>query len=306
MKVVITGGAGYVGFSLIDNLLKINDKVSEIVVFDNLSRRNLNFFFAPRMSAGRIKFVEADILDNSKINKILEGCDLVYHLAAKVITPFAEGDFHQFDQINNWGTGIVANAIERNAVPHAVYLSSQSVYAPTAEPVSESSLVEPSTNYGVSKKRGEDHLLRLAGRTHLQVIRSGNVYGFNPCLRTDAVINNFVFKAHFGQKLHLHGDGQQRRAFIHVEKIGAALAGLSLEKTPVGVFNLAEHNFSILEILDLIKQVYPRLEYRFVNPEFTFRSMEMLTPVRLWEFVGAPASRSFLEEIEDFQKCFSI
>ncbi len=314
MKILITGGAGYVGFSLVEKLLE-NAAVREIVVYDNGSRRNLNFFFLDRRSLGegslgknfgsRVRFVQADLLDNQKLTETLRGCDAVFHLAAKVITPFAEGDFNQFDQVNNWGTSFLAAAAEEVGCPHVVYLSSLSVYGNSDEPLNENSLAHPTTNYGQSKLRGEEHFARLAGKATLHIMRSGNVYGFNPCLRTDAVINNFLFKANFGQKLHIHGDGQQRRAFVHVDKLAAGLAELLHGNVPPRTWNFAEHNLSVLEILDLIRALYPTLEYRFVNPEFHLRSQVVETPAKIWPQMHLPEV-PILEEFRAFKACFSF
>ena len=114
MKVLITGGAGYVGYALVRQLM-FAPEISEIIIYDNLSRRNYAFFDHQKFSEKPLRFVHGDILDGRKLNQTLKGVSVVYHLAAKVTTPFADMDAHSFDQINHWGTAQVAYAAAQAA-----------------------------------------------------------------------------------------------------------------------------------------------------------------------------------------------
>src|SRR5258705_10146253 len=115
MNILVTGGTGYIGTELVKTLAK-NTKVDRIIVYDNLSRGNFNFFIGKNQSNGKVKFVQGDILDSRKIRKELKGIDVVYHLAAKVTTPFANIDSHFFEQINHWGTAELVYALEESSV----------------------------------------------------------------------------------------------------------------------------------------------------------------------------------------------
>ena len=91
MNVLVTGGAGYVGTKLVKQLVRL-DTVNKVIVYDNLSRGNFNLFLGENIQSGeKIEFIQGDILDSRLLRKTLPGIDFVYHLAAKVTTPFATG-----------------------------------------------------------------------------------------------------------------------------------------------------------------------------------------------------------------------
>ena len=116
MKILITGGAGYIGTELTKYLLQ-NKEIKEITVYDNLSIGHANFFLGKEYPKGtRLKFVNGDILDSRLLRKSLVGIDTVIHLAAKVTTPFANNDPHFYEQINHWGTAEVTYAEEERYV----------------------------------------------------------------------------------------------------------------------------------------------------------------------------------------------
>lgn len=305
MKVLLTGGAGYVGYALVRQLLFVPE-ISEIVIYDNLSRRNYAFFDHQKFVEKPIRFVQGDILDGRKLNEVLADVDAVFHLAAKVTTPMAEVDAHSYDQINHWGTAQVAYAAEQQGVKHFVYLSSLSVYGDTQEAVDEQFSPQPRSYYGIAKLAGEAQILRLKEKMRVHVIRSGNVYGYNPAYRIDAVINRFIFEAHFQGRLSIQGTGEQKRSFIHVDKLATALRQL-LQHTPsdTPIYNLAERNLSVNEIVDTIRAYYPELETININPNMPRRNISVQTPGVLWEELKLP-SISLADELKVFQSIFSF
>ena len=122
MKILITGGAGYIGTPLVD-LLCINPDVKKIIVYDNLSRSNYNLFIgAKKEGHEKITFIRGELLDSRKLKQTLKGVDVVYHLAARVTTPFANSDAHLFDQINHWGTAELAYLLEESSVKKLIFI----------------------------------------------------------------------------------------------------------------------------------------------------------------------------------------
>ena len=116
MRILITGGAGYIGYSLVKQLLEDVDQLHSIVIYDNLSRRNYSFFTEAKFDHKPVKLIQGDILDGRMLEQALEGIDCVVHLAAKVTTPFADSDAHTFDQVNHWGSAQLAFAVEKSNV----------------------------------------------------------------------------------------------------------------------------------------------------------------------------------------------
>ena len=112
MRILVTGGGGYIGTELVKRLVNFS-AVEEVVVYDNLSRGNFNLFLGnKRRKNSKISFVQGDILDTRRLKKALNGIDVVYHLAAKVTTPFANTDPHYYEQINHWGTAELVYALK--------------------------------------------------------------------------------------------------------------------------------------------------------------------------------------------------
>src|SRR5687767_9681098 len=103
MKVLVTGGAGYIGTELTSALIARAD-VEQVIVYDNLSRPNYNFFLGLQFrNHHKISFVKGELLDSRALKKVLKDVDVVYHLAAKVTTPFANDEAHAYEQVNHWG-----------------------------------------------------------------------------------------------------------------------------------------------------------------------------------------------------------
>src|SRR5436190_10406753 len=100
MKVLITGGAGYIGTELVYKLGELNE-VESIIVYDNLSRGNYNLFIGHKVAPSKVQFIPGEILDSRKLRKVLKNADVVFHLAAKVTTPFANVDGHVYEQTNH-------------------------------------------------------------------------------------------------------------------------------------------------------------------------------------------------------------
>ena len=272
MKVLVTGGAGYIGTSLCQSLL-ISEKVNEVVVYDNLSRSNFNLFIGSNKLSDRITFIEGDILDSRKLRKAMKDVDAVIHLAAKVTTPFADQDAHLFEQVNHWGSAEVAYAVEELNIKKLIYLSSVSVYGSGESKKGIESALNPKTFYGISKMRGEEHVIRLADKVQTSVVRCGNVYGFNRSMRFDAVINKLLFEANFHAKINVHGDGNQHRPFVHIETVCDRLTEILCELDQSKVSNLVEHNFSINDIVGVLKELYPELEMIFINNNMKMREL---------------------------------
>jgi nucleoside-diphosphate-sugar epimerase len=157
MNILITGGAGYIGTELVFELSQRPD-IDNIVVYDNLSRGNYNLFLGKGPRQSNVKFIHGDILDSRSIRKALKGIDVVYHLAAKVTTPFANIDSHFFEQINHWGTAELVYAIEESDIEKFIFTSSASIYGSSNIPATEDTPPNPSSFYGVSKQRAEEHV----------------------------------------------------------------------------------------------------------------------------------------------------
>jgi UDP-glucose 4-epimerase len=307
MNILVTGGAGYIGSQLVQTLAS-NPSINKIVVYDNLTRDNYNFFLNAdkKISGNKISFVHGDILDTRKLRKALEGIDTVYHLAARVSTPFSNTDSHFYEQVNHWGTAELVYAIEDSkTVKHLIYLSSTSVYGSSKEEVSEETSPNPKTFYSVSKLRGEEHVRRMFPKLNTQIIRCGNVYGYSPAMRFDAVVNRFVFDAHVNNRISIHGSGKQHRSFIHVNKVVHVLNQLISTEVPSGVYNLSDKNLEVLDLRDALKDIYPSMEFIYINQHLELRELKVKAESLLSKYIPLPPS-DLADELKEFKEQFSF
>ncbi|GAA0894587.1 NAD-dependent epimerase/dehydratase family protein [Fulvivirga kasyanovii] len=306
MKILITGGAGYIGTELV-SVLTQRDDVEEIIVYDNLSRANYNLFLGHTFNNHkRVTFVKGELLDSRHLKKVLKGVDVVYHLAAKVTTPFANTDPHFYEQVNHWGTAELVYAVEESDVKKFIFTSSTGVYGSSKSSVEEETVPNPKTFYGISKMRGEEHVGRLSDKVDAYIFRCGNVYGYNRSMRFDAVINKFVFEANFYKRITIHGDGRQHRSFIHIEHVAQALSHVLDGPLQPGVYNLVNRDLQVLDIVDTLKQMIPELEFIFVNQHLKLRELRVQPNQVLNKALSMPEPLSLMEELKHFQSRFSF
>lgn len=304
MKVLITGGAGYVGESVFAYLNQ-NDPELEVINYDNLSRKNYSFFINAKFNRLRAKFQQGDVLDTTRLIKILENVDVVIHLAGLVTTPFADHMPHLFDQNNHWGTSSLLTAIDQSNVSRVIYLSTATVYGSGPNPASEDMKPNPETFYCVSKYQAERQFLRIAEEREVFILRSGNVYGWNTSMRMDAFINKFMFEGHFLKKIKVTGSGEQKRPVIHVDKLAAVISELIGGTQLPGVYNVAEHNFTINQVTDQIQSLYPKMDVVYSSQNMPMRSLELALPCRIMSELNIP-SIPFSEELDNMQQRFAF
>jgi UDP-glucose 4-epimerase len=299
MKVLITGGAGYLGTELVKKLVQIKE-IEEIVVYDNLSKGNYNFFLCTCIGGDNIRFVEGDILDTRKLKKELSNVDAVIHAAAKVATPYTDHDPHMYEQINHWGTAELTYAVEECNIKKFIHISSISVYGSSTKNqlITEQSKLNPKTYYSISKMRGESFVERLFDKIPTHIIRLGNLYGFNQSMRFDAVINRFAFDANFTKKISIHGDGMQERAFINIDKAAKIITQLLIkDDVPNSTCNLTDFNMSVMDIAMTMKEIYPDLEMQFINQHLKLRNLNVASDCKIFDFIPKETT-NFKQEMQ--------
>jgi UDP-glucose 4-epimerase len=304
MNILITGGAGYIGTEVVERLA-VDKAVDKISIYDNLSRPNYNLFLGRKANnSSKIGFIEGELLDSRSLRKALTDIDVVYHLAAKVTTPFANVDAHMYEQVNHWGTAELVYALEESNVRKVIYTSSAGVYGSSVEELDESHAPNPSTFYGISKLRGEEHIKRLSSKIDCYIFRCGNVYGFSPSMRFDAVINKFVFEANFVKQITINGDGSQSRSFIHIDSIANALARVITSELPAGVYNLVERTVKVMDIVDELKQLLPDLEFILINQHMQLSNLKIKENQIVRDKLGITNNRPLKDELKEFLEKF--
>ncbi len=304
MKVLITGGCGYVGESV---FAVLNQKYPgvDVVNYDNLSRKNYSFFINNKFQNLNATFVHGDLLDTKRMIKSLADVDVVVHLAGMVTTPFADHTPHLFEQNNHWGTSSLMTAIEQSEVKRIIYLSTATVYGNVDEPVCESHVPNPETFYCVSKYQAERQFQRIVDDRQVYILRSGNVYGYNSSMRMDAFINKFMFEGHFNNRIKVTGSGGQMRPVIHVDKLAQAVIHLLESTIAPGVYNVAEYNFTINEVVERIRGQYPDLEIVHSSQNMPMRTLQVEIPCSLMQHMDITET-SFDDELKEIHNQFAF
>lgn len=268
MKIFVTGGAGYIGTSLVEKLNGLPE-VKEIIVYDNMSHNNIRFFFGTSRLE-KVRFVKGDILNHIELSRHLKDMDVVYHLAGVVKSPYSLEDSLKYEQVNQWGTANLVQNLENNpSIRKFIFLSSASVYGFSGVEI-DLMEVNPMNAYGRSKKEAEKFVNLLAPEVDVEIIRAGNVFGYNRTVRLDSVINRFIFESLCYGRIQIFGNGQQIRPFIHIDSLTEDLAGaLKPRKENTSVIrDVIQFHKSINDLRDILQTAIEDLEYIYVNQGF--------------------------------------
>jgi UDP-glucose 4-epimerase len=221
-KVLVIGGAGLIGSHVVDELLKTD--VGEIVIYDNFFRGSLDNV-REALEDDRVSIFPhgGDVLQRDILEKAMEGCHGVFHLAALWILQCHEYPDTAFD-VNVKGTFNVIMAAVKNKVERVVYSSSASVYGDALEiPMTEDHPYNNFTFYGASKIAGEHFFKSLGHRYGLDWcgLRYMNVYGPRQDYKGAyiAVMHKILDRIENGQSPMVYGDGSQQYDFVHVTDI---------------------------------------------------------------------------------------
>jgi nucleoside-diphosphate-sugar epimerase len=238
-KIVITGGAGFIGSSLARALAARGDQVWVLDNFSSGKRENLQDL------ADKLVVVEGDILDAAALDRVLAGADVVFHEAAIPSVPRSLAAPVASHNANATGTLNVLEAARRCQVRRVVYAGSSSAYGePPSLPVVETMAPAPLSPYAVSKLAGE-HYCRVYARVfgvEAVILRYFNVFGprQDPNSQYAAVIPRFITAALDDRSPTVYGDGEQSRDFCFIDNVVEAnLRAADAEGASGKVFNIA-------------------------------------------------------------------
>ena len=244
-RILVTGGAGFIGFHLCK---KLTDLGLDVTIYDNLSSGKMeNVKDVPKA-----KFVKGDILDLNKLCSI-EKADVIFHLAAQVVVPYSMENPTEDFETNARGTLNVLEKARKDG-SRLVFASSAAVYGnPDQMPTSETYGFHPFSCYGLSKVVGEEYCQMYAIQYGLDItiLRFANVYGS----RCHGVINDFLDKLTKNPaKLEIIGTGEQSRDFVNISDIVEALIIAGAKENAVGqTLNLGFGE--TLKIIDLANMI---------------------------------------------------
>lgn len=250
---LVTGGAGFIGSNIVDELLVRGHRVRVLDNFSTGLRTNLAHV------EGDIELVEGDIQSYERVHTAVKGVDYVIHLAALPSVPRSVQDPLTTHQVNTTGTLNVLLAARDSGVRRVVIASSSSVYgANPALPKREDLLLLPISPYGVSKLAAERYCMAFTQVYGLETValRYFNVFGprQNPHSQYSAVIPKFIDIARSGRRPVIYGDGLQTRDFTYISNVvDGTLKALTADGASGHAMNLAcGETVSLLDVVAMM------------------------------------------------------
>jgi len=306
MRVLVTGGAGYIGCHVVEELLKRNHKP---VVFDTFywGKESLAHLF------DQIEIIEGDCRNSKDIIYALDGIDAIIHLAG-IVGEFASARNRKAHfSINVESTRTLVNCCtdpEMDLVRDFIYASSCSVYGNVQdlyEEVTEETPTAPLSSYAHAKLLSEQIIFEKAEQVphfHPTILRQTTVFGWSQRPRLDLVTNLFTYKAWKEGKITIYGDGHQFRSLIHVKD--AARAFVETLEAPRfirsgNVFHVGEqsNNISVKKIAEIVKSILPTTKIEYIKDKPTDRRDYWINCQKFKNNVGWNAEYSIEKGIQE-------
>jgi UDP-glucose 4-epimerase len=265
-KILVTGGAGFIGSHLVVKLAKQGYHVR---VLDNLSNGKLSNINR-LLQGGSVDFLKGDIRDVSTVKAVVSGVDVVFHLAAQISVPLSILNPKLNNEVNVVGTSNLLNASRSAGVGKFVFVSSCAVYGePIYLPIDETHPTNPISPYAESKLTSEQECIQHSNEHELKtvVVRFFNVYGPKQGLNDySGVITKFIERIRQKLPLTIFGDGSQTRDFVFVQDITNALLLSSINKDANGqIFNIGTGKATTIKSLaeTLLELTDSKVELQF-------------------------------------------
>jgi len=283
MKALVTGGAGFIGSHLVENLVRLGH---EVVVIDNLSTGRIENLSTV---SSKIEIVEADLSKNLDWERYFEGIDWVFHLAAlaDIVPSIQDPDSYFASNVN--GTYNLVRASQKADVKRLIYVGSSSCYGiPDQFPTPETEPLKPQYPYALTKSIGEELVLHWADVYGLPALslRFFNVYG--PRSRTSGTYGA-VFGVFLAQKLAekpftVVGDGEQTRDFTYVSDIVDALVTSAQSALTGKVYNVGSGaTVSVNRLVELLGGDKVHIPKRPGEPDCTFADISRIQKELGWQ-----------------------
>jgi len=266
-RILIVGGAGYLGSVLIKKLLDrgYRVRVLDILLFgkDHLEKLSGN---------PNLEIIKGDIRNIRDVTSALKNVESVIHLAAIVGDPASQHNPEETIETNYLATKMLAESCKYNQVNRLLFASTCSVYGTGEEQLTESSPLNPVSHYARTKIKSEEGILSLADDNFSPcILRMATLYGYSPRMRFDLVVNVLTMKATTEKKINIFG-GEQWRPLLHVED--AAEAFIKCLEAPIskikkGVFNVGstKQNYQIKDLGKIVKNLIPETEVIYDDEE---------------------------------------
>lgn len=304
-KILVTGGSGYIGSVLVRKLLEkgYSVRVLDKLIFGDESIKSIK---------DKIELRIADIRDVEP--SVMDGVDAIIHLAGFSTDPISQYDPRLTVMINTIATEKLARMAKESGIKRFVYASTCSVYftlnSPSELPIyRETDNINPVSCYGITKRCSEQALEYMTDSDFQPTIfRKGTLYGLSPRMRYELLLNSFAKDVFFKKQLTINGGGDIWRSMIDVQDAVAAYikaVELPIEKVGGKIFNVADKNWNIMEIAQLVKSIAEEVKGMDVdlkiNPNINTRNYKVDTALfkETFDFKPSRNIKEILCEIWD-------
>jgi len=306
-RILVTGGAGYLGSVLVPALLDLDYQVS---VVDRC------FFgrdpLAPVLDHPQLRFYEEDIAHPDVLPRLLDDVDAVVHLASISNDPTCDLDPNLTIETNYLATQSLAQLAQDHGVRQFVFASSCSVYgASGSRQLDEESQTGPVTLYALTKLASERDLLDLSSAGFgVTSLRFATLFGLSPRMRFDLAVNTMTRRGLMGQPIFINGSGSQYRPFVHVRDVSDAIILVlqaKSERVRGRVFNVGGNdlNYTIEELADTVAAAFPGLDVERRSAKDDARSYRVQFD-RIRQTLGFVPRRTILDAVEEIREAVDL
>lgn len=252
-KVVVTGGAGFAGSHIVDELCRVFPD-AQVVVFDKMTYAGDVRNIAHHLFVDRICLIVGDVADLAACRRAVAGASLVIHAAAESHVDHSFGNSLEFTRTNVLGTHALMEACRQERVPRIVHVSTDEVYGEVLEgAVDEEAVLRPTNPYSSSKAAAE-MILRgyiQSYQAPILIVRANNLYGARQF--PEKIIPRFICHMLTGRRLPLHGDGMNRRHYLSTIDFARAVLFLAQRGEVGETYNIGtQEEYTNLQVGELI------------------------------------------------------
>ena len=304
MRILVTGGAGFIGTYLVKFL---NESGNSITIFDDFS--NSNKHSIQNFEELGIKIIEGDIRDFKKISNAVKDHDIVIHLAAKISVVDSIKNPSKTFSVNVEGTKNVLLSCKKNNIKKIIVSSSAAVYGEGKKNffINEKTKTNPISPYGESKTIMEQEIINFANKNKINfiILRFFNVYGNGQTKEYAGVITKFSEKIKKNKTIEIFGDGNQIRDFISISDIITSISK-AIEYSKNGIFNIASGiPTNINELADLMLKISnKRLNIKYLpqkSGDIEFSLADISLAKEQLQFFPTVSLHDGITEILDFR-----
>ncbi len=306
-KVLVVGGAGYLGSVLCHKLI---EKEYNVKVLDNLTYGNHGI--KDLYNHSKFEFIKGDMRNIQTVVDAVKDVDAVIHLAAIVGDPASALNPKETLEINYFGAKMLAEVCKYGQVNRFIFASTCSVYGASSNldtKINENSAVKPVSLYAEMKLKSEEGILGLADENFSPtILRMGTLYGLSPRMRFDLVVNILTMKALMENKIRIFG-GEQWRPNLHVSD--ACNAYIKCLEEPMNVvrgeiFNVGsnDENYKIIEIGEMIKSLIPETKMIVDKKDIDERDYNVSFD-KIRKALGYSTSNTVTDGIEEIKESVS-